>query len=140
MRKQPEQAHGICLLRDLSASWSALMLDSNRSGMSLHQGQMKRSRIKIVISGYKLNQEAQLLNERFDLNTGINPINLPSIGVHTSLAQVYPTLGGSSIINQGFSSCPRPHKEEPHKKDRIASHVLMKRKAQVSTKNLKYSF
>lgn len=85
---------------------------------------MKRSRIIIVISGYKLKQEAQLLNERFDLNTGINSINLPSIGVHTSLAQVYPTLGGSSIINQGFSSCPQPHKEEPHKKDRIASHVL----------------
>lgn len=85
---------------------------------------MKRSRTKIVISGYKLNQEAQLLSEHFDLNTGINPINLPSIGVHTSLAQVYPTLGGSSIINQGFSSRPRPHKEEPHKNDRIASHVL----------------
>lgn len=68
--------------------------------------------MEIVISGYKLNQEAQLQNKHYDLNTGIDHINMPSTGVHTPLAQqVSPSLGGSSIINQGLGSLPRPHEE-----------------------------
>ena len=81
--------------------------------------------MEIVISGYKLNQEAQLQNKHYDLNTGIDHINMPSIGVHTPLAQqVYPSLGGSSIINQGFGSLLRPHEEGSHKNSRAVSQAL----------------
>lgn len=58
MTTQPEHPHGICLLRDLLVSWSALGLLT-----SVDQGQMKTPRMKIVIRGYALNQEALLLNE-----------------------------------------------------------------------------
>lgn len=62
------------------------------SGMCLHQWQMKKkSRMEIATSGYKLNKEAQLLSEHYDLNTGMDPINLPSVGIHTLTTQVCPS-------------------------------------------------
>lgn len=85
----------------------------------------KSSRMEIVISGYKLHQEAQLLNEHYDLNTEIDCINLPSIGVHTPLAQqVYSSLGCSSNINKRFSSLSKLHEEGPHNNSRTVSQDL----------------
>lgn len=84
-------------LRDLLAPWSALMLLTlvdQETSASVIDG---RSRIETIIGGYKLNQAVQLFNEHYNLNTGIDPINLPSMGVHIQLAQIYPSLGDSSI-------------------------------------------
>lgn len=93
--------------------------------MILHQWWMKSSRMEIVISGYKLHQEAQLLNEHYGLNTEIDHIHLPSIGVHTPLAQqVYPSLGCSSNINKRYSSLSKPHEEGPHNNSRTVSQDL----------------
>lgn len=81
--------------------------------------------MEIVISGYKLHQEAQLLNEHYGLNTEIDRINLPSIGVHTLLAQqVYSSLGCSSNINRRISSLSKLHEEGPHNNSRTVSQDL----------------
>lgn len=120
-----EHRLGVCLLRYPSASWSALglltLVNLNDSTSVMDE----KLWMEIVISGYKLHQEAQLLNEHYGLNTEIDRIHLPSIGVHTPLAQQeYPSLGCSSNINKRYSSLSKPHEEGPHNNSRTVSQDL----------------
>lgn len=106
--KKPEQTHGICLFRDLWVSGLVLgLFISVNQEMSLHPWKMKRSRLETITSACELIQEAQLFNEHYDLNARTDPINLLSVGVHTQLVQIYPSLGSNSIIIRDLALLPK---------------------------------
>lgn len=106
--KKPEQTYGISLFRDLWVSWLALrFFISVNQETSLHLWKMKRYRLGTILDACELIQEAQLLNEHYDLNTRADSINRPSVGVHTQLVQIYPSQGGNSIIIRDLASLPK---------------------------------